>query len=415
MQAAAGNKYRNALVVDWYRSPVESVLLQELNRRSDARGLIQAGGYLALIVTTGSAALYAQQHLPWLWLAPALLVHGTFCAFMSNAVHEFVHGTVFRTPWLNRLFLCIFGFLRWFPCDYYWASHTEHHKFTLHPPRDREVVLPTHFTRAEFLKTGFVDPTRLVEMLISNYHFACGRLSGEWEQYVLGQDPARFAVYRWSRILLVGHGAIAAVSLSHGHWIIPVVVSLSPCYGGWLFYLCNNTQHAGLRDRVADFRLNCRTVVLNPFLSFLYWHMNYHIEHHMYAAVPCYNLHRLHEAIRHDLPPTLRGLMATWRQIIDIQRRQSTEPGYQYGPPLPGQRADSAPAVATPSHAGNVGTGSGRVWECTICGFVYSERLGLPEEGIAPGTAWDDIPADWTCPDCGTGKQDFRMKEVTGA
>lgn len=50
-----------------------------------------------------------------------------------------------------------------------------------------------------------------------------------------------------------------------------------------------------------------------------------------------------------------------------------------------------------------------------MCGFVYSERLGLPEEGIAPGTAWDYIPADWTCPDWGTGKKDFQMKEVTGA
>ena len=53
-----------------------------------------------------------------------------------------------------------------------------------------------------------------------------------------------------------------------------------------------------------------------------------------------------------------------------------------------------------------------RVWECEVCGFIYNEADGLPEEGIAPGTAWDDIPDDWCCPDCGVGKEDFCMREV---
>lgn len=48
-------------------------------------------------------------------------------------------------------------------------------------------------------------------------------------------------------------------------------------------------------------------------------------------------------------------------------------------------------------------------WICTICGFVYDEAKGLPEEGIAPGTRWDDIPDDWICPDCGASKSDFTM------
>ena len=43
-----------------------------------------------------------------------------------------------------------------------------------------------------------------------------------------------------------------------------------------------------------------------------------------------------------------------------------------------------------------------------ICGFIYDEA-GLPEEGIAPGTRWEDIPDDWQCPECGVGKDDFEM------
>jgi len=49
---------------------------------------------------------------------------------------------------------------------------------------------------------------------------------------------------------------------------------------------------------------------------------------------------------------------------------------------------------------------------CVVCGFIYDEERGLPEEGIAPGTRWDDIPEDWQCPECGVGKADFEMVEV---
>ncbi|MGV6817057.1 MAG: rubredoxin [Thiotrichales bacterium] len=49
---------------------------------------------------------------------------------------------------------------------------------------------------------------------------------------------------------------------------------------------------------------------------------------------------------------------------------------------------------------------------CVICGFIYDEEKGLPEEGIEPGTLWEDIPLNWVCPDCGTTKDDFEMVEV---
>ena len=52
-------------------------------------------------------------------------------------------------------------------------------------------------------------------------------------------------------------------------------------------------------------------------------------------------------------------------------------------------------------------------WKCGVCGFVYDEALGLPDEGIAPGTRWQDIPEDWNCPECGAIKQDFEMVEMT--
>ena len=56
-----------------------------------------------------------------------------------------------------------------------------------------------------------------------------------------------------------------------------------------------------------------------------------------------------------------------------------------------------------------------KLFVCVQCGFEYDEAKGWPEDGIAPGTRWDDIPEDWSCPDCGAAKSDFEMVEVARA
>lgn len=50
-------------------------------------------------------------------------------------------------------------------------------------------------------------------------------------------------------------------------------------------------------------------------------------------------------------------------------------------------------------------------YECVICGFIYDEAEGLPDDGIPPGTKWADVPEDWECPDCGISKTDFDLYE----
>ena len=54
-----------------------------------------------------------------------------------------------------------------------------------------------------------------------------------------------------------------------------------------------------------------------------------------------------------------------------------------------------------------------KTWQCMVCGFTYVEEQGLPEDGIAPGTAWADVPDNWECPDCGVSKSDFEMVQVS--
>ena len=49
-----------------------------------------------------------------------------------------------------------------------------------------------------------------------------------------------------------------------------------------------------------------------------------------------------------------------------------------------------------------------RLYRCAPCGFVYNERAGLPDEFIEPGTRWEEVPEDWSCPDCGSAKSEFQ-------
>jgi fatty acid desaturase len=323
--------------VKWYRPKLSREQLSSLNRKSDVKGLAQTLGYLGTLAATGTFAVWSVWHLPWYAAVLAFWLHGTCYAFLINGFHELVHESVFRTRWLNGFFLRILSFLGWHNHHAFWASHTEHHKFTLHPPDDLEVVLPFKDLWPHFRRYAIVNWRWPWDAVKNHVKSARGIVEGEWmlHLYPPDQPEKRRGRTRWSRIVLVGHGAIAVAAVATGYWPVLLAVTFAPAYGGWLQWLCNNTQHTGLRDNVPDFRLCCRTLYLNPAVRFLYWHMNYHTEHHMYAGVPCYNLGKLHELIKHELPESPRGLIAAWRQIAAIAKRQRAEPAYQFEPPLP--------------------------------------------------------------------------------
>ena len=167
---------------------------------------------------------------------------------------------------------------------------------------------------------------------------ALGIVKPGWELTIFPESDrvGRRRLFTFARITLLGHALIVAFCAVTGLWQLALLATFARFWGGWLQYLCNNTQHVGLQDNVPDFRLCCRSVRLNPLVRFLYFHMNFHAEHHMYAAVPCYNLGRLRKAIERDMPPMAAGLVPAWREIIGILRMQEKDPGYQHVYALPG-------------------------------------------------------------------------------
>lgn len=333
--------------VKWYRTPLDKETLARLNAKSDLKGLMQCLGHLGLIALAGGAAVHAAANWPWWSVIIALFAYGTTTSFAINAVHELVHKCVFRTQWLNQFFVRVFSFLGWINFEHFYASHMRHHQYTLHQPDDLEVTLPIKVLTQHFFKYTFFNLLAIRWQVKNSCRLACGNFEGAWEATMFPENEPEKALptIRWARFLLIGHATVIAVSLVMAWLFSPlwlmalVLITLNQTYGSSLQFLCNNTQHIGLQDEVPDFRQCCRTFTVNPLVQFLYWHMNYHIEHHMYAAVPCYNLGTLHRAIKHELPPTPHGLVATWQEIAEIQRKQAADPTYQHIVPLPGRNA----------------------------------------------------------------------------
>jgi fatty acid desaturase len=332
-------------IVDWYRTPLPSALFKSLHERSDFRAFVQTGGFLAIAAGTGTLAFWSWSHWSWPYTVLCVFLHGMVSNFYINGMHELGHGTVFKTRALNAFFVRVVSFFGWNHPDMFNASHQRHHRYTLHPPDDQEVILPVTLTVKNFVEQAICNPRGLIWVVKYSWRIAAGRIGSEggWEAicFPVDQPQLRRAPILWARCLLGGHIVIALVSLYFGLWIIPVLVSCAPFIGGWLFFLCNNSQHVGRHDNVPDFRLCCRTILPNPVVRFLYWQMNYHTEHHMYAAVPCYNLKRLHEAIRHELPPC-HGLIGAWREIGAIMRQQAANPAYKPEIVLPPAKTTAA-------------------------------------------------------------------------
>ncbi|MDE2777515.1 MAG: fatty acid desaturase [Chloroflexota bacterium] len=345
------SEVRKSLRVDWYRCKTRPGLLREMSRRSDAQGWFQAGGHLALFIFTGSLVYYFWAQGLWLLMLLALFCHGTVTSFFRGiAPHELGHGTVFKTKWLNKAFLYLFSLIGWWDHYDYASSHTYHHRYTLHPEGDREVLLPlepslaSKFMLQMFTINLLTPPNRslsrggLISSVILTTMCAFGRdpqSYNEWTKALhLDQPEEHHNSILWSRITLLFHGSILVAAIATGLWVLPFIFSLSVFIGNALGYFIGITQHCGLRDHATDFRKNTRSVKLNPLFDFLYWRMGWHIEHHMFAGVPCYNLEKLYKEVAHDMPEP-RTLIGAWKEMRETWRRQKIDPDYQYDTPLP--------------------------------------------------------------------------------
>ncbi len=305
--------------VRWIKVNISPEDLRRFTRRSDFKGLCQSLGFLLLLAATGTAAYSAFTHSHWIWMIVALYFHGTFYMRFGDALHELSHNTVFASRWLNVGMTALYGWLfwPWNPHLYRISHQGYHHRYTLHQGSDGEdtpnyvelsprLVIDLFF-RVIQVKELFRNLVRLFTLTPTSKGWrGRGIRPDTWEQFILrnASEKDRRQVRRAAVAALVGHVLFVAVCLYRGLWFLPVLVTLAPFYGaGFLSFIAVVHQHSACEPNHPDFRVSCGDAILDPFSSFLYWHMEYHIEHHMFAAIPCYNLRKFSRFVADQLPP----------------------------------------------------------------------------------------------------------------
>ena len=343
------SEIRKELRIKWYRCPIDPTVLRELSKPSDLQGFKMALGHLGLWLLTGLLSFYFAIEQLWLGFLLMIFLHGTVGTFFSAPHHELCHGTVFKTKRFNEIFLRIFSTLGLQNFHIYKMSHSYHHRFTLHRIADKEVVLPkTPSLKFLYLLqlftfniTGGFESRGLFPTMRGLFRVAADRMEqpyNEWGTELYAEFPEeRLKAVHWARYLIAVHLSFAVFAVLIGYPILILIVSLHPFIGNWLRYFVGAPMHCGLRSDVSDFRKCVRTITLDPISEFLYWHMNWHLEHHMFAAVPCYNLKKLYEAVAEDMPKP-RTLIGSWQEMLEVVKQQEADPAFEFDTPVPPQR-----------------------------------------------------------------------------
>ena len=324
----------------WYKPKIDKKTLKELSKRSDIKGLLDISIFIVALILSGYLCI-----LSWgtLWSIPALLLYGNifYCKIISIQ-HETNHETYFKTRALNKFFYHITSLLGGFEAVRWKWSHFHHHTYTIftheevydyenNSPKPTEPIrfllnfLPLgpliniqkirHFTHFEIIKHSLGIITPVVNITVPEK---------EIKKII---NSSRLYVGFWLIII--------ASSILFKTWLPIIMLILPPFYGNTILMICGMTQHAGLADNVKDHRKSTRTVILNPFFSFLYSNMEYHIEHHIFPKIPCHNLKAFHQVVKDQMPTPRKGVINAYKEIIPAIFKQAKDKNYYLNVEVP--------------------------------------------------------------------------------
>ena len=245
---------------------------------------------------------------------------------------------------------------------------------------------------------GILDAWRAMNDMVRN---ALGNISAEEKTFI--PEMERPKAIRIARIWAAIYAATIALAIAMGSILPLMLIGLPRLYGAWHHVMTGLLQHGGLADNVTDHRLNSRTVLMNPVSRFIYWNMNYHVEHHMFPMVPYHALPRLHEMIKHDLPRPNPSILDGYREMIPAFLRQLRNEDYflkrelpadrQALPAGPAQRASRCAAAHghEPPQAGAGGTVGGERCAPSAISFERTREVEAAMSNWVEACDADDI------------------------
>lgn len=325
-QAAA----RGLVSAQWFSCNVDRKEFKALLKRDDWAGARWIGLWFVLLLASGVAA-YASLGTTWVFVAFA--VYGVLYSVSDHAAHELSHGTPFKSVPLNTAFYQLASFMTLHEPVYWRWSHARHHTDTLIVGSDREIAFQRPFSVLDLLLDVFFLKSGTTEILRTFKH-ALGFVGEATKSFVPESEVKRMV--RSSRVFALLYLAVPVACVLTGSIVPALFLVLPRFYAGQLALLFNITQHAGMEEDVLDHRKNCRTILLNPVLSFLYMNMNYHLEHHMFPLVPLHALPRLHALIRSQCPTPYDGLLPAYRELIPAVWQQRKDASHSITREVPG-------------------------------------------------------------------------------
>jgi Na+-transporting NADH:ubiquinone oxidoreductase subunit F len=327
---------RGLAEAEWYQSPVPRETLRDLLQRRDGPAIRDTILWFVLIFAAGfmTYALWGS----WWAILPYAFYSVLYASTSDSRWHEAGHGTAFKTDWMNNALYEIASFMVMRESTVWRWSHTRHHSDTIIVGRDPEIAVPRPPDLKAIVMSFF--NLRVYRKYFSQLVLhSLGRMFAEEKTYIPHTEFPK--VYRRARVYLAIYGIVIGLSIWSRSILPLLLVGLTNLFGTWLLVTYGYTQHAGLAENVLDHRLNCRTVYMCWIHRYLYWNMNYHVEHHMFPLVPYHALPKLHAAVKDDCPTPYPSLFSAWREIVPTILRQVRDPGYHVKRRLP------APGIRT--------------------------------------------------------------------
>jgi MocE subfamily Rieske [2Fe-2S] domain protein len=290
--------------------------------------------WFALILGSGYAtyALWGS----WWAIVPYAVYSVLYASTSDSRWHESGHGTAFKTDWMNNALYEIASFMVMRESTVWRWSHNRHHSDTIIIGRDPEIAVPRP-PNIVTIVLGFFNIKGYPNYFKHIVQHSFGRMDAAEKTFIPESEYP--GIYKRARIYVAIYAGVIGLAI-YSHSILPLMfVGLTNLFGSWLLVVYGLTQHAGLAENVLDHRLNCRTVYMNPVHRFLYWNMNYHVEHHMFPLVPYHALPRLHDAVRDDCPTPYPSLVSAWREIVSALASQVKDPAYHVKRQLPAPKA----------------------------------------------------------------------------
>jgi MocE subfamily Rieske [2Fe-2S] domain protein len=327
---------------DWYTCRVPKAAMRSLLERRDGPAIRDTLIWFGLLFVLG--------FLGWrlagsLWAILPFAVYGVIYGSTSDSRwHESSHGTAFKTGWMNDALYEIASFMVMREATVWRWSHNRHHSDTIIVGRDPEIAVPRPTNLRQFI-LGFLGVPSAIGYAKTVAIHCTGRLTQDERTFIPVSEYGK-VIWRARLYALIYLGAIG-LSLATRSILPLLFVVLPHFYGAWLMPIYGFTQHAGLAENVLDHRLNCRTVYMNALNRYLYWNMNYHVEHHMFPLVPYHALPRLHELVKADMPRPYGSTWEAWKELLPAVLRQRKDPAYHVKRQLPAPPGRAGQAMVT--------------------------------------------------------------------